>query len=589
MNTNKPVNDSSGFNTSGLNSAPYMPPQNGNKNFNAQASFVPYKAPMSVREKVLKKNIKVSLKDIIFAALTLVLCIFGVRATFFDNFFKLGFTVTYALYFALSTIYVFKKGKVKFSIYGTVCGILALAGSGVFAVYTDKLICFLLLCAILMLNSLYLLNLSKSALYTYKSFLSLIDVVKFLFYIPFAFFIPTFAVLLKSKNKKGKNFTRILIGILCAVPIAGIAIALLSSSDAAFEGVIKLVFRNIGTTIATLIMGIIAFPFIFSPLFALRHGLLKGDNVFSGADKVNSQKLNTLTGNTVLCVISLVYLVYMFSQLAYFFNAFSGIIPKDFSACTYARRGFFEMCAIAFINLVIVFLSLLLFKRRDDLSVPVLSKVLLIFISSFSILLISTALSKMYLYIHLYGLTYKRLLTSIFMVVLIMVFICCIVKILVKKFPYMAVILVFSSLVLVVTGYADISATCAKYNTYAYSHNLLEEDDTTYLNDLQSSSIPYIVELIGDKNRKIANPVESYIYDTWFEVTDSAYNLKTDKSLFGYNYSRKKTLKELEKVSKKYRFKEYAKYYDDSLVQPDGMDYCYNIDAYENDIYENDI
>ena len=51
--------------------------------------------------------------------------------------------------------------------------------------------------------------------------------------------------------------------------------------------------------------------------------------------------------SVTLCValgmISLVYVLYLVSQLAYFSGGFSGILPKGYTMAEYARRGFFEM------------------------------------------------------------------------------------------------------------------------------------------------------------------------------------------------------------------------------------------------------
>ncbi|MDR9824369.1 DUF4153 domain-containing protein, partial [Vibrio sp. FNV 38] len=61
--------------------------------------------------------------------------------------------------------------------------------------------------------------------------------------------------------------------------------------------------------------------------------------------------LGLLTGITPICVL---YLIYVFSQMQYFVSAFAGLLPGDMIYSEYARRGFFELCAIAVINLLVL-------------------------------------------------------------------------------------------------------------------------------------------------------------------------------------------------------------------------------------------
>ena len=77
-------------------------------------------------------------------------------------------------------------------------------------------------------------------------------------------------------------------------------------------------------------------------------------------------------------------------QGRYLFSAFAGIRPEEFTYSQYARQGFFELCDIL--------LSVLTF------------------------LIITTAISKMMLYIDAYGLTNKRILTMVFMIWMLIVF-----------------------------------------------------------------------------------------------------------------------------------------------------------------------
>ena len=121
----------------------------------------------------------------------------------------------------------------------------------------------------------------------------------------------------------------------------------------------------------------------------------------------------------------------MFSQTAYFFSAFSGILPTgyEFTIAEYARRGFFETEAIAFINLLLMGGILWKSVRRENGELNPILKGIMTFISIFTVLFIITALSKMVMYISEYGLTVLRLCTSVFMIATAVVIVAFIIRV----------------------------------------------------------------------------------------------------------------------------------------------------------------
>ncbi|HBQ85310.1 MAG TPA: DUF4173 domain-containing protein, partial [Syntrophomonas sp.] len=82
----------------------------------------------------------------------------------------------------------------------------------------------------------------------------------------------------------------------------------------------------------------------------------------------------------------------------------------------YARSGFFELCRIAAINLIVLLAANLLGQKqsRKDKALKIFNSLLAII----TLVLIATALSKMAMYIGAYGLSMRRLLPCIFMVFL---------------------------------------------------------------------------------------------------------------------------------------------------------------------------
>ena len=213
-----------------------------------------------------------------------------------------------------------------------------------------------------------------------------------------------------------------------------------------------------------------------------------------------------------LSVISVCYLMYLFSQLAYFFSAFKGILPADykFTVSDYARRGFFEMCIIAVINLVLVF-AVLLFARKSEGKICAANKAICTFIGGFTLIIIVTALSKMILYIKKLGMTELRITTSAFMLFLAVVFVSVILCIFIKGIRVLRVAFITAGCILVILGTVNVNSAIAKYNYNAYKSGLLKDIDVQTIYDVGDEGIPYLVLLAKDSNITVAENAKEKI------------------------------------------------------------------------------
>ncbi len=158
--------------------------------------------------------------------------------------------------------------------------------------------------------------------------------------------VPFYSIRKNIKNKKNKTAVQIALGLVVSVPILIIITLLLSSYDGAFEVLIEKLFKSfyIVFFVLALVLTLVITPFIYS--FSL---VLKKKNT-NGADlKMTSSepKGSAVLFNTFLAVVSAVYVLYLFSQLAYITNTFSFLLPEGYSESQFARDGFFQMLLIA--------------------------------------------------------------------------------------------------------------------------------------------------------------------------------------------------------------------------------------------------
>lgn len=297
------------------------------------------------------------------------------------------------------------------------------------------------------------------------------------------------------------NFNAV-IGVLLAIPFLAVIIPLLANGDAAFNGLLDSVFDLITSDFleiaAELFVTIILAPLAISYAYSLKK---KTSVERSGNSKKNRPLANSISV-PFLSMISLTYIVYLFSQLAYFFSAFSGILPKnyEYSASVYARRGFYEIFVICIINIsIITFVNLFTKKKNGRFSAPL--KALECFICAISIVFIITAMAKMKMNIENFGLSVNRMLVSLLEVMLLVVIVFIIVHIFNPRVNYMQAIIIICSVLFIGFVYADADAIVAKYNVEAYRSGKLEMVDVGYLgHELSDSAMPYIAELANDKN-----------------------------------------------------------------------------------------
>ena len=159
----------------------------------------------------------------------------------------------------------------------------------------------------------------------------------------------------------------------------------------------------------------------------------------------------------------------------------------------YAREGFFQLCTVSVINLVIIVSLILVTKKSKGASVTL--RIITVLFSASTLILISTAIAKLVMYIDIYGLTQKRVYAAWFMVVLALVFIAVAISRFVPKISVVAVsasifVVLFSCLAL-----CNADRIIAKYNVDMYISGKHEVIDVYALASLGDASTPDLVRL----------------------------------------------------------------------------------------------
>ena len=116
---------------------------------------------------------------------------------------------------------------------------------------------------------------------------------------------------------------------------------------------------------------------------------------------------------------------------------------------------------------------------------------------------------NIFLYIGYYGLTRLRLLTSIFMAAIALLFIIMILFMYIKRFPAAKCAICCFAVIGLITGFCDVDRTVASYNVNAYKSGILKVEYLGYLSD---SAVPYIAKLTANKNSSVSDDAFYALY-----------------------------------------------------------------------------
>lgn len=459
-----------------------------------------------------QKKIELEKVDYVFFGIFASLAICTVFFGFFSGM-AIGFTVSSIALVVALAVYMFKNGE--FTFVSIASFVLATTSSLTFTLYAvDPL--SRLLAFVIYFSSTTMCAVSTVDETVMDTVEGIIKYIRSVVISPFR----NFLLPLKSLLKNDKNKTAIQVGtaFLATIPVLIVVIPLLTSADAAFEGLVYKIAESLGLTILKLILSVVLTGFLLSFAVSCKYEL--NETKSKPIDFEKARTLKSPFAVTFLGMIAFVYLVYMFSQTAYFFSAFSGILPEgyEFSFAEYARRGFFETEAIAFINLVLMGGIQWKAVRRGNGELNPILKGIMTFISIFTILFIITALSKMVMYIGEYGLTVLRLFTSVFMVATAVLIVAFIIRVFNAELKTMKYAVVISLSLFTLLCLCGVDRTVAQYNVNAYLSGMHESIDLYTLEDLTESSIPYIYKLTvcGDKTiEKESKRIIYMIYD-WY-------------------------------------------------------------------------
>lgn len=319
-----------------------------------------------------------------------------------------------------------------------------------------------------------------------------------------------------SKSRKNTKAVYVLLGVVIAIPILGIVVALLYYADAVFANVLRSLFQF--DTDASTIVGIL-FTFCYA-LFASYCGLrYLAQGRITGESK-DHRRFEPIIANTVLTLISVVYLLFSLIQILYLFWG-KMQLPDGYTYAKYAREGFFQLLFVCIINVILVLFFMGCFRENQ------LKKILLTVISVCTYIMLASSALRMSMYVKNYNLTFLRVFVFWALALIGILLLGILVQIYWDQFP------LFRYTVVVTT--VCVLALTASHPDYWIAKYDLENDgirDYSYVAEhLSTDAAPAVAEYIEERE-------DWGVDEDWVQKYIRAVEKKTDgMSLRTYNFS----------------------------------------------------
>ncbi|HBG07147.1 MAG: hypothetical protein A2075_08150 [Geobacteraceae bacterium GWC2_58_44] len=204
--------------------------------------------------------------------------------------------------------------------------------------------------------------------------------------------------------------------------------------------------------------------------------------------------LGTVETSILLGTLNLLFFGFIFSQLGYFFGGSALLANTEgLKVAIYARRGFFELVTVSMLVLPLL-LTVHWLLNAGSAKLTYLFRTLSGSLVMMLFAIMASAMHRMYLYQHSFGLTELRLYTSTFMVWLALVFVWFLRTVLFEKRDRFAFGALVSCLAIIaLLDIANPDAIIVSRNTARLTDNRI---DARYLTTLSSDAVPALIDAL---------------------------------------------------------------------------------------------
>ena len=336
-----------------------------------------------------------------------------------------------------------------------------------------------------------------------------LDVALYTIYAPLVETRHSFDLFRERSWKDVNHLGAIIRGLAFTIPILLVFGVLLGSADEVFantfDGVFDWLFSANIYDIADplLLAGVMGWLMLTALSYALARQIPQpqetSETSSTGLKKQRPTfRIGMIEATMVLGSVTLLFLFFVIIQFTYLFGGQANI-ADSLNYSQYARRGFFELVAVA----VLVLGMILYFDRitlRQGSHQGIVFSILSIVIVGLTMVMLVSAWRRMELYELAYGFTYLRVLTHVFMFWLGVLLIFAILNVLRIRTNIFALGFLLSCIGYVGTlNLMNVDNYIAERNIQAYVNNEAEQElDICYLRLLSVDALPAMMHLYGN-------------------------------------------------------------------------------------------
>ena len=314
---------------------------------------------------------------------------------------------------------------------------------------------------------------------------------------------PLRALVRSGRGRAGERRAALL-SVIAACAVLCVVLPLLMRADAIFGRDLERVFSWMGDDFGTNLVRLARFVLVTLVASSLLVSLVHGEGACTSAPSVRVHAASVAAVLPALVILDAVYLAFDLIQCGYLFGG-ARVSDAVGGYATYARSGFFELVAVAAIN---VFVLLVTLQARRDAPRSRAVDVAQLALLALTLVMDASAAWRMGLYIHVFGLSELRAFTLLGMVAIAVVVVLCAVRVLSTRFPLYPVALGFLLALWCAFALSGVDARVASFDVDGYLSGSIETIDVDYLASLSDDALPALERLANEDSSMTAEVSE---------------------------------------------------------------------------------
>jgi len=335
-----------------------------------------------------------------------------------------------------------------------------------------------------------------------------------------------------TKTESISTLKRAIKGVVLSVPILVFIIIMLARADMIFSQTVTIFFEMVVTfininTFWRIIFGLMAGLYVFGVFYCILVDRSHRPYRSEGKAKIG----DCMIINIMLSSVLLVYTLFVAIQFRYLFAAPNNL-PGNLNFVEYARRGFFELLFLTFINITLILIAVGLTKTQAG-SGAKFAKYMCLYLCVVTVVLLISSFYRMWLYSSDDGLTRLRTLVFGFLFFELVGLVITFFYVAKPKFNIILVYCIIGLCYYMVLNLVPIDRIVAHEQINRYFASEGQRGGIRYVVSLSADAAPEVSRLLSSNNQQTHEYAEQYFlfhYENHNGATWRQWNLSSSQA-----------------------------------------------------------